>query len=234
MKSINKKRMNHINSVLRKIYINYKNRGVLSIYLWGSVITKDFDSKKSDIDSIAIVNNSAKMEDNREINHLLKQDIYFNDFKLNYLYKRELDGGNIKSRLASVIDPRLLLLDFKNWRFVAGKRYFRRNFKLKEITFEKAIRLNILAIKKSHLPHFKKGDFKPLQYFIKNIIKICQYLNERDFGEHKFSYSNLLKISPKNRKNIVKILLKIKRSNWNKKLAKKHLSFLIDFIGSLS
>ena len=112
---INKKKLKAIESVLLKIYSKYKNKGVLSIYLWGTVLTDDFNPTSSDIDSIAIVDNKATEKNNREINKFLKNySPEYNDFKLNYLYLNELNGGEIKSRLAKNIDPHLLLLDFEN------------------------------------------------------------------------------------------------------------------------
>lgn len=226
--------MKAIKSVLAKVYSKYKEKGLLSIYLWGSVLTNDFNLKSSDIDSIAIVNNKAKEEDCKIVNQYLKEySPEYKDFKLNYLYLDELNGGKIKSKLARVIHPSLLLLDFKNWKYIVGKRYSRKKFKLKEIDFDEAVRLNLIAIKKNHLPLFKKGDFKVTQYFIKNLMKVCYYLNQKDSGKYEFRYNKLLDKSPKKRKKIVKILLKIRKSNWDESLIKKNLPFLIDFINSL-
>jgi len=226
--------MKIIESVLKKIYSKYKRRGLLSIYLWGTVLTNDFNPKLSDIDSIAIVSNNSKEEDCKVINEYLKQSSPYKDFKLNYLYLNELNGGKIKSKLAGVIHPSLLLLDFKNWKYIIGKRYSRKNFKLKEIDFDEAVRLNLIAVKKNHLPLLKTGDFKGIPYFIKNLIKVCYYLNQRDCGEHEFKYNELLDKSPKKRKKIVKILLKIRKSNWDESLIKKNLPILINFINSLT
>jgi len=231
---INQKQIKIIKPILKKIYSKYKNKGVLSIYLWGSVLTEDFDSKLSDIDSIAIVNANAKIKDNKEINNFLKGSSPYKDFKLNYLYLDELNKGKKKSSLAKVIAPNLLLLDFKNWELIVGKRYSRKDFKLKEISFDKAMQLNLIAIKKNHLPLFKKGDFKVTPYFIKNLMKVCHYLNQKDIGKHVFKYKELLKKSPKERKKIVSILLKIRKNNWNKSLTKKNLPFLINFMNNLN
>ena len=231
---IKQKQIRDIELILKKIFLEYKNQGMLAIYLWGSILTEDFNFKSSDIDSIAIVSDKAKIKDNKNINCFLKKNLDYRDFKLNYLYKNELNGGRIRSRLARVIDPRLLLLDFKNWKYVAGKKYSRKNFKLKEISFDEAIKLNLKTIKKKHLLLLKKGNFNLLQYFVKNLLKINHYLNEKDFGEHKFSYKSLIKFSPEKRKKVVRILLKMKKSKWDKNLAKKNLPLLIDFINTLS
>ena len=230
---ISKEQMRIIESVLKKVYSQYKNKGLLSIYLWGTVLTKDFNSKSSDIDSIGIVENKAKEKDCKTINECLKESPY-QGFKLNYLYLYELNGKKIKSRLARVIHPRLLLLDFKNWKFIVGKRYSRRDFKLREIDFNEAVQLSIIAVKKNHLPFLKKGDFKVTQYFIKHLLKICHYLNERDFGEHGFRYNKLLDKSPQKRKRIVRILLKIRKARWDMSLTKKNLPLLINFVNSLA
>jgi len=227
------KQINLIEDALKDIYEKYKEKGILAIYLWGSILTNDFNPKSSDIDSIAIVGKKSKIEDNKKINDLLKTRFPDVDFKLNYLYLDELNGGKIKSRLAKVICPKLLLLDFKNWKFIIGKKYFREGFKIKKINFDEAVKLNLIAARKNHLPFFRKGGFSLTQYFAKNLMKICHYLNEKEIGEHKFEYKKLLKNSPKNRKEIVKVLLKIRKKNWDRNLMKKNLNNLIDFMISL-
>jgi|TARA_B100001971_G_scaffold126792_1_gene116797 predicted nucleotidyltransferase len=230
---IKQKQIQLIESTLKEIYKKYKDRGILSIYLWGSILTEDFNSKSSDIDSIAIVDEKSKIKDNEEINNFLKIRFQKIDFKLNYLYLDELNGGKIKSRLAEVIVPNLLLLDFKNWKLIIGKRYSRKDFKLKEINLDEAVQLNLNAIKKDHLPLFKKGDFKVTPYFIKNLMKVCYYLNQIDNGEHIFMYKELFQKSPPKRKRIVRILLQIRKNNWDKKSMKDNLPVLLNFINSI-
>lgn len=228
------RKIKQVESTLKEIYKEYKNRGLLSIYLWGSILTNDYNAKSSDIDSIAIVDKNAKVQDNEKINNFLEVHFPNEDFKLNYLYLDELSGGKIKSSLAKVICPKLLLLDFKNWKLVIGKKHSRKNFKIKEINFDEAVQLNLKAVKKNHLPLFEKGDFKATPYFVKNLMKVCYYLNQKDKGEHIFMYKELLKKTPKERRAIVKILLQIRKNNWDETLMKKNLSVLINFIESLS
>ncbi|MGD9276853.1 MAG: hypothetical protein PVJ67_06805 [Candidatus Pacearchaeota archaeon] len=64
-------------------------------------------------------------------------------------------------------------------------------------------------------------------------MKVCHYLNQKDKDEHIFMYKKLSKKSPKERKKIVKTLLKIRKNNWDKSLTKKNLPILIEFIDSL-
>ena len=261
---IKQKKIKQIESTLKEIYKEYKNKGILSIYLWGSVLTDDYNYKSSDIDSIAIVDKNARAKDNAKINRFLKTHFPREGFKLNYLNLDELNRGKIKSRLAKVIHPKLLLLDFKNCKLVIGKKYSRNDFKLKKINFDEAVQLNIKAVKKNHLPLLKRGDFKVIEnsgnyilfcpefskgqfgersdainrivhipYFIKNLMKICYYLNQRDIGEHIFLYKELLKKSPRERKAVVRILLQIRKKHWDKSLTKKNLPILIGFIDSI-
>lgn len=44
---------------LEQLLSDYKEKGLLSIYLWGSVTTPDFNSKTSDIDAIGILSDKA-------------------------------------------------------------------------------------------------------------------------------------------------------------------------------
>jgi len=227
------KQIKIVESILKEVYTKYENKGVLSIYLWGSILTKDFNPKLSDIDSIAIVNKNAKIKDNGSINNFLKVNSSCKDFKLNYLYLDELNGGKIKSRLAKAINPKLLLLDFKNWKCVNGKKYSRKDFKLKEIDFDEAIKIELEVIKKRFLPLFKKNEFQFTQYFTKYLIMICYYLNQKESGKHKFTYYELLKRSPENRKKIIRVLLQLKKNKWDEKLMKKHLDILTNFFNTL-
>jgi predicted nucleotidyltransferase len=230
---VKQEQIKQIKSSLKEIYEKYEDRGILSIYLWGSILTEDFNPKSSDIDSIAIVNEKSKIKDNKEINNFLKNCFPKIDFKLNYLYLDELNSGKVKGRLAKVIAPNLLLLDFKYWKLVAGKKYSRKDFKLKEIDFDEAVKLQLKAARKNHLPLFKKGDFKFTPYFIKNLMKICHFINQKDIGEHIFMYKELLKKSPKERRGIVRILLKIRKNNWDKLLTKENLPLLINFLNNI-
>ncbi|UZE93616.1 MAG: hypothetical protein IB618_02475 [Candidatus Pacearchaeota archaeon] len=45
-------------SALKNIFLRYEGKGIISIYLWGSILSEDFNLGKSDIDSIAIVKNN--------------------------------------------------------------------------------------------------------------------------------------------------------------------------------
>ncbi|MFH1801455.1 MAG: hypothetical protein ABH804_01320 [archaeon] len=231
---IDNKEMKVIESALLKIYSKYKNKGLLSVYLWGTVLTEEFNPELSDIDSIGIVNNTADEKDCDTIKNLLeKYAPKYKDFKLNYLYLNELNGGRVRSRLAKVIPPSLLLLDFEHWKHIAGIKYSRENFKLEKISFDEAIRLNIDLIKKRHLPLIEQGDFKCTQYLIKSLLNICHYLNQKEKGKHNFRYNRVLKNSPKERKKVVEILLEIKQNKWDQQLMKKNFPFLIKFINKL-
>lgn len=86
-----------------------------------------------------------------------------NDFKINTLTLLELEGGERKSRLSSVLHPRALLLDFENWDLVAGKPFTPDDFSLKPFTYREALayELEILMdmsdIPLEKKPYIKKG-----------------------------------------------------------------------------
>ena len=50
-----------VEDALTDVYENYKDRGLLSVYLYGSLLTEDFNPEMSDIDSIGIVDDELSL-----------------------------------------------------------------------------------------------------------------------------------------------------------------------------
>ena len=100
-------------SALKNIFLKYKGKGIISIYLWGSILSEDFNLGKSDIDSVAIVKNNFGSNIGEKIKNFLSEEKSgLKHFKINYLFLEELEGKKPRSRLAKRIHPNLLLLDF--------------------------------------------------------------------------------------------------------------------------
>jgi len=221
---ISKREFETIKFTLKEIYSEFHPIGVQSVYLWGSVLSDEYLSNESDIDSIAIVKDNTLPKYEEEIRSRIK------DFNINLLYLGELNGSKIHSRLAGNIHPKLLLLDFEGWKKVSGKKFLRVEFKIKEISFDEAIKISLEKINKVY---FCKTGNPPDKYLIKSVIKICHYLNEKEKGRHLFTHRNLIKNCPKERKNIIQTLLLIKESNWSNESIERNLSEIKRFLNEL-
>ena len=228
---IEKDDLDKINMCLEKVFYLFKSKGLKSIYLWGTVLSDEYLPNNSDVDSIGIVDDSASKNDERKIRQLIKRLApEIKDFNFNYLYLSELNGGKIRSNLANNINPRLLLLDFNYWKHVAGKKFLRRQFNIRQISFNKAIELQSKQIYDFCLPKIEKGDYFQIPYFAKRIMKICHYLNQKEKGKHRFSYRGLILNSPVRRKKIAKKLLFLKKHNWDKNILKRNLPAFKKFL----
>ena len=220
---------------LKKLFSEYKGKGVISIYIWGSLLTDDFDLDKSDIDSVAIVENDFDPEIGKEMREILsiEKKSGLKLFKINYLFLDELGGNKPRSMLAKVIHPNLILQDFNNWRYVCGKKFSRSDFPRKEWSYEMAINHMINKFDKFQLPRVKSGDYSDIMYICKNLFKVCHSVNQINHGKHIFSYDNLLKYSVKEDKELIELLLKIRNKNWSERVFKKELSKIIKHVKKL-
>lgn len=217
---------------LNKIFSQYKSRGLTSIYLWGSITTDDFDSQKSDIDSIGIIETSDMPFDESPANIYLENGkMKEHHLKLNYLYKDELDGKRIKSGLAKVIGIELLLFDFPYWTHVAGKKFRRSDFKLNDVTSSEAAKIEASMIRNRYLPFGE--DYKDYVYFLKAVARLCYYLQQTDHDKVAFSYSGLAGHKNDLTKNAVDAILAIRAKDWDLQMFKEKLSILQDLVENL-
>jgi len=227
---ISKKAKNVITSVLVDVYALYKTKGILAIYLWGSVTSDEYNSKKSDIDTIAIVSDAADETDVPSIRAFLKEKApQLRNFKLNYLYQSELQAGKAYSKIGRWMDPRILLLDFKQWEYVVGKRFRRTEFR-RDISFAQAIAIQIKSLQRQHFPRLEQKDFAYREYFCKYVMKICHYLNQQYRGKHPFGYRTLATNSPPESKMVAQALLQIRKNGWSLRLFKQHLALFLQFL----
>lgn len=192
--------------ILKDVYKKYKEKGLRAIYAWGSITTKEFMDEKSDIDTIGIIENEIDIEG---VNQELQK--HYSKFKMNVLYKEELDGKRIKSRLASLIHPKILLLEFKNWEFVCGKKYMLSDFEMIVPSYDEAISLEHKKLDE-YADAFKQGNFASIEYYVKTFLMLCHYRNCKE-KEYKFTYEGVLQNAVD--KEIVETLLRIRENNYN-------------------
>jgi hypothetical protein len=150
---------------------------------------------------------------------------------MNYLYEDELDGGAIKSDLAKVIDPRLLVLDFPYWMYVAGKEFSQNDFKLPVITPKEAVEIRIGEINRRYLP--LSGEPKDYKYFLKEIARVCYYLEHGDEIKAPFSYAGLSQNKNELTGKTVDAFLEIKASDWDKEVFEKRYEVFVELLNTL-
>ncbi|MEK7185489.1 MAG: hypothetical protein AAB726_02600 [Patescibacteria group bacterium] len=216
---------------LKKVYDQYEKIGLLAVYIWGSVLTEDFNPEKSDVDSIGIVEKSFPIEKELEIATLLKKSSpEVKDLKMRLVYLDELNGSKSRGYLARHIAPTLLLHDFEYWHHVAGKKYKRSDFKLKNISSKQAVGLKLKEIYDRHILEIKKNDTYYV-YFLKALARLVSFSQQEKAGEiWRFSYASLRAHASSEDKEIVENILKIRRNNWDKDEFQKSLPIFLEFI----
>jgi hypothetical protein len=218
---------------LTEIFDEYKDRGLISLYLYGSILTKDYIEGESDIDSIGFASEDMASALENEIKNRLCEKANFDKFGFRLLYKSELDTGLIKGNLASFIHPQLLLLDFPHWKHVAGQAFSRSDFSLVEIDTVGAVKIRL-----DHLIKIEDGSFKTAPgnrhiLFLKVLARIIFHLQkERGYSE-PFSYSSVFSHSNEEEKPVAQAILNCKKNKWNELIFKENETIYKNFINVL-
>lgn len=218
---------------LTEIFDEYKDQGLISLYLYGSILTKDYIEGESDIDSIGFASEDMASALENEIKNKLCEKSNFDKFGFRLLYKSELDTGLIKGNLASFIHPQLLLLDFPHWKHVAGQAFSRSDFSLVEIDTAGAVKIRL-----DHLIKIEDGSFKTAPgnkhiLFLKVLARIIFHLQkERGYSE-PFSYSSVFFHSNEEEKPVAQAILNCKKNKWNELIFKENETIYKNFINVL-
>jgi len=210
--------LGEVKKTLRKIYDKYEDMGLKSIYLWGSIISEDFDYKKSDVDSIAIVDNKMPLNyEDKIIKEIKNASPKIKDFKIRFIYLDELNNNTQKGNLTKYVSPRQLLWDLKYWDLVCGKRYSETDFKL-DTNLNKIIKEKRVDISK-RFKEIISERVRDGQYFGKAVLRLIYY-TEQQRDQFPYSYKNLLKCASPENKKMVHKLIQIKKDGWDLKQLK--------------
>lgn len=218
---------------LIEIFAEYKDQGLLSLYLYGSILTKDYNEGESDIDSIGFASEEMPLALENEIKNKLCEKSDFDKFGFRLLYKSELDTGVIKGNLASFIHPQLLLLDFPHWKHVAGQIFSRSHFSLVDIDTAGAVKIRL-----NHLIKIEDGSYKTAPgdrhiLFLKVLARIIFHLQrERGYSE-PFSYSSVFSHSNAEERPVAEAILICKKNKWNELIFKENEAIYKNFINVL-
>ncbi len=218
---------------LAEIFNEYKDQGLISLYLYGSILTKDYIEGESDIDSVGLVSEDVSISLENEIKNKLCEKTDFADFGFRILYKSELDTGTVKGNLASFIHPQLLLLDFPYWKYVAGKDFSRSDFKLIDIDTAGAIKIRL-----NHLVKIEDGSFKTSPgnkhiLFLKVLARIIFHLQQDRGLAGPFSYNSISFNSNIEEKAAAEAILECKRSKWSEAVFKDNENLYKNYINIL-
>ncbi len=226
--------------VIKDLYEKYKDEGILTMYIWGSILTEDFNPETSDIDTIAIVKNDFPLELELKMTEYARNKYPdLNEFTTRVIYTSELDGLETKAPLAKVIYPPLLLLEMPNWLYVVGEKFTNQDFKIKPPTYTEAIAIRLSRIQKEGWDNVASIPEDLHMYFIKGearLIDLCQ--KNRGTEDVPFSYSKILKESLNSgndlEKNVVKAIFESRESNWHYQVFLKNERVFQRFLDSLN
>lgn len=219
---------------LIEIFDEYKDQGLISLYLYGSILTKDYNEGESDIDSIGLAAEDMPLVLENEIKNKLCEKTDFNKFGFRLLYKSELDKGTVKGNLASFIHPQLLLLDFPHWKHVAGKVFSRIDFSLADIDTAGAVKIRL-----NHLVKIEDGSYKTAPgdkhiLFLKVLARIMFHLQKERGCIEPFSYSSVFSHSNEEERPVAEAILNCKKNKWSESVFKENETIYKNFINVLN
>jgi|GEM_PF-2680060 len=202
----------------REVYEIYKNKGLRAIYLWGSITTKDFDIKTSDVDGIGIIDDEIDMNIENEIKHELEmRHPEITKFGFRVTCEGEL-RGEIKPKfpLATSIPPRLLLLDLHNWIFVAGKKYSMVDFTNTPPMFEEGLYWRLEQLKNKGWDISENVENGKEQCFLKILWRIVYLFQLLRGLDGSFSYYFVITHADKKEKIFVDAMQVVKNSGYKR------------------
>jgi hypothetical protein len=219
---------------LAEIFDEYKNQGLISLYLYGSILTSDYIEGESDIDSIGFASEDMALSLENEIKNKLCEKTDFDKFGFRLLYKSELDTGIIKGNLASFIHPQLLLLDLPHWKHVVGKDFSRSDFSLADINTAGAVKIRL-----EHLVKIEDGSYKTAPgnshvLFLKVLARIIFHLQGERGCKEPFSYSSVFSHANEEEKPVAQAILDCKKSKWSKSVFVENEAIYKNFINALN
>lgn len=209
--------------ILTQLYNQYKDQGIVSFYLWGSITRDDWDPKISDIDTLAIVHNAL----DTEIASTLKQqakDAFSRDIKFGIqLYGiEELNGQETYTTLSEYQPAGHLLLRFNDWIHVAGKDFERSDFAAQSFTPEEAQAhqiaqsLHALKIVSGELPvdsRRSSGMQSMVEDVVKGAIGALYWEAYSEGHTQNLNYDKLHEIVRDERKELATKLVAIRKAN---------------------
>ena len=213
---------------LGKIFQDNKNKGLISIYLWGSIISPDFSPDSSDIDAVGILSNEANFEQMDRMREWLPEfEPRLKRLQINFLYLDELKGSApVRSRLARLHNAEQAVFDFPHWEHVVGQPFRAADFP--KITPEQALKHQtaLTETKMEWALSGKYGDMG-LEYFCKGLAWLCYSIHKLTSSPSRFSWSGLENEATDETRELVRELIVLKQKRWNTKAIKTKMPYLL-------
>ena len=222
--------------VLKEVWLSYKPKGLLSIYLWGSVITPDYNPKNSDIDAVGILDDEANFDDLNKIRDWLPEvESRLRRLQINFFYLSELQGQkHVKSNFARLHDPEQAVADFNNWEYVCGTRFSYSDF---PAPGPASILQHQIQVVKERLEWAKQPNkhygARGLEYFCKSLVWLCHDIHKLKHPRAVFSWKALKAEAEPDTKSLVYLLENLKQNGWQPQQIKESLPSLIELSDAL-
>jgi|GEM_PF-4633833 len=219
--------LNQVKEVL--VDLQRKNIYIKSIYIWGSASTTEYINGKSDIDTIAIVYESAPILEESRLNKEIKEVIP--NLKVRFIYQSELDGNPSKGNLSRFIKPELVIYDFPAWAYICGYKFTKADFMLGKVPIDRILKVAAQQIEERFLPKPSEKDYV---YFAKAVAKYIYFINQKRMPFKPFLYNDLIKDSIGKELEISKIISELKASNWDIQLMRDNIPLMVSELSSVS
>lgn len=228
------KNLAKIRSGLARLYRDWQPKGLVSLYIWGSAVTVDYDPAISDMDVMGIIDSDANEKDFEILDRTVSDYLPgVNDPGLRVLYFSELQTGHPRSWMGGIIHPRLLLLDIPTWIHVAGKKFNRTDFPINDLTPTEALCYKLEEVYDRHYREINQQQESAHYYFCKSLYRVCYYFDQITTDHYPFSYSALHRTTNPEIKPIIAELEKLKRSHWDKQLFEAAHPRFREYVSSL-
>lgn len=176
--------------VLSAAFEEFSSKGVLSVYLWGSILRDDWNAKVSDVDALALIDDSATLEVQDELKEYLQRHApEIKDFGVQVLYKSELDGAVPRTFMASVMPRSVnhMLLMFPDFEFVAGTRFKREDFSEEDMTITEEVS-GAAQSAKEKLQKLDDSNRNIRKDLVKNILWLAYFRAWEQKGRFPLNY----------------------------------------------
>jgi hypothetical protein len=216
---------------LQKLYEQNQKQGLLSIYLWGSIVTDDYRPVVSDIDAMGIIDSKADEKNFVTDKNILSKLGAPPGMGFQVLYLDELEKGEPRGWMGHTIHPRRLLLDFPAWVHVAGSTFKRHDFPIDDLNANEAVAYIVREITNRHYGPTPMATPKAHHYMCKLLFRLCYQLNQLE-ATYPFSYSNVSRFSNVETQKIIEPLTKLREKQWNLEDFRKHEKLFQEFVES--
>ena len=232
MENIREKHLRIAKDALEKLYTTHRGAGLLSVYLWGSILRDEYAPGVSDVDALGITDDNFPDEDADASNSFLQErapELY--DFRINFVQFSELNGATPVTHLAKVTPAPLMVMLFPDWEYVCGNQYQLSDFVVKAPTYEQAICLSMKVLDDFYVLPLTKGDFKKFKSVVKRMMHICYFMNQIEKGHQTFSYLLLKQNMNEQTREVLELLFRIKEQSYRSP-TKNELDTVLRFLDS--